>query len=121
MARTPDSRTADYQGRVWAHKAMCDVLEAEVEARIAVMCPSGDDYRPRVQHVIDGNCGREPGWYASFGAWGLHGHRYRTRLGALLGMLSLIADGVIFPGCSTGHNGRIEHHNIPGRRSAEVD
>lgn len=114
-----DHKTASYQGRVWAHKAMCDALEAEVEARISVMCPSGEEYKPAVTHVTSQHAGRPPGWYASFGAWGFHDHAYRTRLGALLGMLSLIADGIIFPGCSAGHDGVILHENVSGAGIAE--
>lgn len=86
----------EYQARVWMFESLTKQLHREAMARIEALLPSG--YRRRIQKTPDG-------WRGSMGGvdgtgWGLP-HPFRTEAGAALGLLALLVDGLVYPGCST--------------------
>jgi hypothetical protein len=97
------------------YDAARESLFDEVHARIAALLPPGYTYR--VEHRESGppiwkDPTQAPGWRATFGPgsggkWGLHTHPFRTELGALVGLLALLVDGVVQPGCATSRDVRM--------------
>jgi len=113
--RIPEHSPADshaYRGRVWLYDAAREALYDEVHARIAALLPAGYTYRVEKRET-DTPVWKDPanstGWRASYGhpgdlRWGLHSHPFRTELGALVGLLALLVDGIVQPGCATSYD-----------------
>lgn len=96
----------EYAARVWMQKTLGEAVEREALARIEAMLPGG--YRYRIERgSIQGAYNQvHEGWVASFGdtrdgsGWGIP-HAFRTKIGATVGLLAMLCDGCVFPGCST--------------------
>jgi hypothetical protein len=95
-----------YAARVWMNRALTEELEREALARIEALLPSGYRYQIGQGEARDTYGTVHRGWTASFGdtadgsGWGVP-HAYGSRIGATLGLLSILADGCVFPGCAT--------------------
>jgi hypothetical protein len=99
MIETRD--TLEYAGRVWMYRALRETVHKETLARIEALLPGGYLYRIEKDPV-------KGGWQASFGdthdgsGWGIP-HHFRTEEGADVGLLALMVDECIFPGCQTAY------------------
>lgn len=86
-----------YAGRVWATRVMVAAVEREARARIEALLPLHYTYDVR---------GKDGEWRATFGRRGEGGtwgcpHMFRTKEGALLGLLATMVDGCVYPKCAT--------------------
>lgn len=121
-----------YLARVWMHQTLVGQIEREAEERIEALLPGG--YRYRVDHgeTPNGYGGQDMGWSATFGdgearGYGL-GHRFRTRAGAMLGLLAVMVDGLVYPGCQTAfqtaravEQARQDAESTPGVKPSHPD
>lgn len=86
-----------YAGRVWATNALTDAVERETRARIEALLPLHYTYDVTGK---DGAFQARFGERSSPGTWGCP-HTFRTRTGALVGLLATLVDGCVFPKCAT--------------------